>query len=97
MRGRTRATDRVVFTVVFACGLAPVSGGCAGGFFFQPLDSQTGAPLPSPEWLDTYNVPQHAMVQLAIKFDDRPGMWMFHCHILDHADAGMMGMLQLAP
>ena len=36
------------------------------------------------------------MVQLAIKYDDRPGMWMFHCHILDHADAGMMGMLQLS-
>jgi FtsP/CotA-like multicopper oxidase with cupredoxin domain len=24
-------------------------------------------------------------------------MWMFHCHILDHADAGMMGMLHLMP
>ncbi|XYI02601.1 multicopper oxidase domain-containing protein [Sorangium sp. So ce1128] len=29
--------------------------------------------------------------------DDRPGMWMFHGHILDHAEAGMMGMLHLAP
>jgi FtsP/CotA-like multicopper oxidase with cupredoxin domain len=24
-------------------------------------------------------------------------MWMFHCHILDHADAGMMGMLHVHP
>jgi FtsP/CotA-like multicopper oxidase with cupredoxin domain len=67
------------------------------GFFFQPLDPTTGAALASPEWLDTYNVPQKQMVQLAIKYDDRPGMWMFHCHILDHADAGMMGMLVLDP
>jgi FtsP/CotA-like multicopper oxidase with cupredoxin domain len=66
------------------------------GFFFQPLDSQTGAALASPEWLDTYNVPQHAKVQLVVKYDDRAGMWMFHCHILDHADAGMMGMLMLS-
>jgi len=66
------------------------------GFFFQPLDSVTGAALPAPQWLDTYNVPQMQTVQFAIKYDDRPGMWMFHCHILDHADAGMMGMLQLS-
>jgi FtsP/CotA-like multicopper oxidase with cupredoxin domain len=67
------------------------------GFFFQPLDPTTGAALASPEWRDTYNVPQHSMVQIAVKYDDRPGMWMFHCHILDHADAGMMGMLLLSP
>jgi FtsP/CotA-like multicopper oxidase with cupredoxin domain len=66
------------------------------GFFFQPLDPKTDAPPASPQWLDTYNVPQHQTVQLAIKYDDRPGMWMFHCHILDHADAGMMGMLMLS-
>jgi FtsP/CotA-like multicopper oxidase with cupredoxin domain len=35
-------------------------------------------------------------VQIVVKYDDRPGMWMFHCHILDHADAGMMGMLTLS-
>jgi FtsP/CotA-like multicopper oxidase with cupredoxin domain len=24
-------------------------------------------------------------------------MWMFHCHILDHSDAGMGGMIDLQP
>jgi FtsP/CotA-like multicopper oxidase with cupredoxin domain len=28
-----------------------------------------------------------------VRFDERPGMWMFHCHILDHAEVGMMGHL----
>jgi FtsP/CotA-like multicopper oxidase with cupredoxin domain len=65
------------------------------GFFFQGLDPATGAALPSPEWVDTFNVPQHKTSQIAIKYDDREGMWMFHCHILDHADGGMMGMLML--
>jgi FtsP/CotA-like multicopper oxidase with cupredoxin domain len=32
-----------------------------------------------------------------VEYEDRPGMWMFHCHILDHADAGMMGVLDLRP
>ncbi len=30
------------------------------------------------------------------KYEDRPGTWMFHCHILDHAEVGMMGMLEVA-
>jgi FtsP/CotA-like multicopper oxidase with cupredoxin domain len=67
------------------------------GFFFQGLDPATGAALPSPEWNDTLDVPQHKTVQIAVKYDDRAGMWMFHCHILDHADGGMMGMLNLTP
>jgi FtsP/CotA-like multicopper oxidase with cupredoxin domain len=60
------------------------------GFFFQ-VRSDSG-PL---EWKDTVNIPVHGSLQLAVKFDDRPGMWMFHCHILDHAEAGMMGSLMV--
>ena len=47
------------------------------GFFFQVLNS--GGPL---EWKDTISISAHATVKLAVQFDDRPGMWMFHCHIL---------------
>jgi len=65
------------------------------GFFFQPLDPVTGAPLPSPEWRDTIDVPPLGTTRFAVQYDDRLGMWMFHCHILDHADDGMMGMLLL--
>lgn len=28
-------------------------------------------------------------------FDERPGEWMFHCHILDHADGGLMGTINV--
>ena len=64
------------------------------GFFFQPLDP-AGGPLPSPEWKDTVNIPALSTVKFAVHYDDRLGMWMFHCHILDHAEDGMMGMLLL--
>jgi len=64
------------------------------GFFFQVIDVNGVAP-PVREWRDTVDVPVDASVRLAIHFDERPGMWMFHCHILDHADAGMMGMVHL--
>jgi FtsP/CotA-like multicopper oxidase with cupredoxin domain len=34
-------------------------------------------------------------VRVAVKFEDFAGKWMFHCHILDHEDMGMMGILLL--
>lgn len=64
------------------------------GFFFQVLDVNGVTPSVR-EWQDTVNVPVDATVRLVTTFDERPGMWMFHCHILDHADAGMMGMVHV--
>jgi FtsP/CotA-like multicopper oxidase with cupredoxin domain len=64
------------------------------GFFFQVLDVNGVAPT-RREWRDTINVPVDGTVRFVVDFDARPGMWMFHCHILDHADAGMMGMVHL--
>ncbi len=60
------------------------------GYFFQVLDDTR-----VPEWKDTVNVPSKSAMKIAVKFDERPGMWMYHCHILEHADAGMMGHLHV--
>jgi len=60
------------------------------GFFFLPLD-ETLAPIRPLAWKDTINVPIGATVRFLVVFDERPGLWMFHCHILDHADGGLMG------
>ena len=64
------------------------------GFFFQPLDENL-APIHPLEWKDTIDVPVDKTSRFVVTYDPRPGMWMFHCHILDHADAGMMGMIDL--
>jgi suppressor of ftsI len=64
------------------------------GFRFQVLD-RDGVPEPFPQWKDTVNVPKHETVRVIVTFDDYPGLWMFHCHILDHEDAGMMGVLEV--
>ena len=64
------------------------------GFFFQPLDS-SGAPI--HEWKDTFDVPAQKDARFVVHYDGRPGNWMFHCHILEHADNGLMGMLMLQP
>lgn len=61
------------------------------GYFFQVLDDTR-----VPEWKDTVDVPAESSLRIAVAFDERPGVWMYHCHILDHADSGMMGHLFVA-
>jgi len=64
------------------------------GFFFQVLD-KNGAPVRPLEWKDTVSVPLKQSLRLLVRFDDRPGTWMVHCHILDHAEGGLMTTVQL--
>ena len=64
------------------------------GFQFQVLD-RNGTPEPVVAWEDTVNVPKKVSVRLAVKFTDFPGMRMYHCHILEHEDLGMMGTLDV--
>jgi FtsP/CotA-like multicopper oxidase with cupredoxin domain len=64
------------------------------GFQFQVLD-RNGVPERVRRWKDTINVPKHETVRFIVRFDDFPGKWMFHCHILDHEDHGMMGILEI--
>jgi FtsP/CotA-like multicopper oxidase with cupredoxin domain len=59
------------------------------GFFFQVL--QVNGKTPEfLSWEDTVNVPAFGSVRIAWMPDDRPGEWMYHCHILEHHAAGMM-------
>jgi FtsP/CotA-like multicopper oxidase with cupredoxin domain len=63
------------------------------GTFFQLLDGPMAA-LGGNK--DTLIVPQKTTLRVAVTFD-APGDWMYHCHILEHAERGMMGMLSVAP
>jgi FtsP/CotA-like multicopper oxidase with cupredoxin domain len=67
------------------------------GFFFQVLDDN-GVPVRPLAWKDTVDIPFEKTVRLAVRFDDREGVtgaWMLHCHVLDHAEAGLMGSVQV--
>jgi FtsP/CotA-like multicopper oxidase with cupredoxin domain len=60
------------------------------GFFFHVLD-ENNQPVRPLALKDTVNVPMKSTVRLLVHFDERPGEWMIHCHILDHAEGGLMG------
>ena len=64
------------------------------GYFFQVV-TETGAPVHPIEWKDTINVPFEKTVHVIVRFDDRPGEWMLHCHILDHAEGGLMSTVRV--
>ncbi len=64
------------------------------GFFFQVLEMNGVAPEESA-WKDTINLPPRSKVKIAWIPDNRPGKWMYHCHILEHHDAGMMAHFEV--
>jgi FtsP/CotA-like multicopper oxidase with cupredoxin domain len=66
---------------------------------------------PENEYVDTVNVPPHTSVFYMFKVDDRPdfaaevgtvsgdgaaGDWVFHCHIFQHGENGMMSFLRVS-
>ena len=53
-----------------------------------------GLAVAAPTWQDVVNVPAHSQVTVRIAFDRFAGRTVFHCHILDHEDLGMMGVLE---
>jgi FtsP/CotA-like multicopper oxidase with cupredoxin domain len=57
--------------------------------------SQNGQALLHPEWLDTVDVPVKGNVDLMMDFTDPiiRGVSLFHCHLLNHEDKGMMAKI----
>jgi len=56
--------------------------------------SRNGKPNPGKEWRDTVLVPPRESADLAF-VADHPGDWMFHCHVTDHQEAGMMAVIRI--
>ncbi len=57
---------------------------------------QSGIPASGILWQDVVNVPANSNVRVRIPFDDFAGKTVYHCHILNHEDAGMMGVVNAA-
>jgi len=64
------------------------------GFQFQILD-RNGATEPIRAWKDTVFVPSGQSVRFAVKFEAFAGPRVYHCHVLEHEDKGMMALLQV--
>jgi FtsP/CotA-like multicopper oxidase with cupredoxin domain len=69
------------------------------GTSFQILSRDGNPPLPTDKgWKDTVLVRSGEMVQVIMRFNykaDKNNPYMYHCHILEHEDAGMMGQFSV--
>jgi FtsP/CotA-like multicopper oxidase with cupredoxin domain len=68
---------------VNACQVLSITGGDAGYASFYTK---------TPAWKDVVVIPKWGTAKLLVPVMDYPGMAMFHCHIVEHEDIGMMGI-----
>ena len=67
------------------------------GTQFQVVEHERDGKVTAPAyraWKDTVNVAQGETVRLLLK-QDLPGQRMYHCHILEHEQLGMMGIVDV--
>ncbi len=63
------------------------------GMFFR-VRARNGVPVDEPFTRDTVLVHSKETVEVAVRPLDA-GLWMAHCHVLEHAEAGMMTLLDV--
>ena len=63
------------------------------GYSFRVI-TRNGRPTKYREWRDTMLIPPRERAEIAFVADN-PGDWMFHCHILDHQEGGMMSVIRV--
>lgn len=61
---------------------------------FQVI-SRDRQPAPYRAWKDTVLVGKDETVRIRIPFRDFAGKTVYHCHVLDHEDLGMMGIVEM--
>ncbi len=64
------------------------------GHHFRVIE-RNGKPVADAPWRDTELVERNEQVRIAFVADN-PGKWLFHCHMLEHAAAGMITWIEVA-
>jgi FtsP/CotA-like multicopper oxidase with cupredoxin domain len=62
---------------------------------FRVLATSARSQPPDSVWQDVVLVPRQGWARLRIPFTDYTGRSVYHCHILDHEDLGMMGTINV--
>lgn len=57
--------------------------------------SRNGVAEPYRAWKDVVNVKKGESVRIAVPFKNFTGTTVYHCHIVEHEDRGMMGVLEV--
>ena len=52
-----------------------------------------GEALAAPYWADTLTIPPRGSITFRTRFKDYDGSFVWHCHVLEHEDLGMMQLV----
>jgi FtsP/CotA-like multicopper oxidase with cupredoxin domain len=63
------------------------------GMTFKVLSSDRKEII--PYFTDTYLLGKNERAKVALVADN-PGVWMFHCHVIDHMETGLMASIEVA-
>jgi FtsP/CotA-like multicopper oxidase with cupredoxin domain len=63
------------------------------GMSFKVLSSNRHKVI--PYFTDTYLLGKNEIARVAL-LADNPGSWMFHCHVIDHMETGLMAAIEVA-
>jgi FtsP/CotA-like multicopper oxidase with cupredoxin domain len=61
---------------------------------FQIID-RNGKPESYRAWKDVVNLKKNDLVRIAVPLRDFVGLTVYHCHVVEHEDRGMMGTLEV--
>ncbi len=81
-------SPRVLIVVLYACVWSNVTGAGSGKIRNYYITAEDMVRDYAPSFP---NNPMMGMVS------DNPGEWMYHCHVNDHIEAGMMGRYIIHP
>lgn len=59
------------------------------------LTKVNGQPLPEPIWMDTAILPRRGSITFRSRFEDFTGIFMLHCHMMNHEELGMMQTVEV--
>lgn len=62
------------------------------GLSFKVLSSNRHSVI--PYFTDTYLLGKNEVARIALMADN-PGVWMFHCHVIDHMETGLMAAIEV--
>lgn len=77
-------------------GFDPAVGGTRSPVAFDP-GTTIATPPNERGWKDVFLVPQGQLVKVLGLFDRAYGRFMYHCHLLEHEDMGMMRPFVVMP
>jgi FtsP/CotA-like multicopper oxidase with cupredoxin domain len=80
------AVDATGFDVAFGGTRTPITVGAA-----QSIDPEESG------WKDTVRVGANSVVTIGGRYAEQTRRYMYHCHMLDHEDEGMMRPLIIMP